>query len=537
MTEKAEHVTRAGETRVPDVDAIPEQINLATHFVDRHVVEGRGTRVALRSPEGATTYAQLAERVNRIGAVLLELGVRRGERVLMALGDGVDFVAGWYAIQKIGAVGAEVYTFLQEKDFAYYVGYAKPAVVIADAGTLERVRAAIASVDPTVRLLVAGDVADGDLRAGEHSLDALAAAAPATLDPAPTRRDDVAIWKFTTGSTGAPKAAVHPVSTPLLSSAWYGQAVLGIAPDDVVVPVPKLFFGYARDLVALFPFEVGGCGVVFPERTTPERVFDLVERHRATILVHVPTMMRAMLDQPGAEDRDLSSLRFCTSAGEALPLELQRRWLDAFGVEVLDGMGSSEAYHVYVSNRPGAARPGSLGRLVPGYAARVLDAEGAPVPDGEPGELHVTGATAALEYFDAPDKSRATFDGETVRTGDLVVRDADGFFWFRGRADDLLKVGGIWVAPAEIEQCLLEHDAVRDCAVVGFDDGGLTKTRAFVALREGAAPTPETADALKQHVRSRLSPHKYPRDVRFLDALPRSPSGKVDRRALRAKDS
>ncbi|HEV7771909.1 MAG TPA: benzoate-CoA ligase family protein [Conexibacter sp.] len=514
-----------------DHETLPVAFNVATHFVDRHLADGRGERVALRTADGATTYAALAECTNRIGNVLLECGVQCGDRVLMALADGVDFVASWYAVLKVGAVTAEVYTFLQAKDYVYYLGYTRAPVVIADAVTLDRVREAVDAVEHPVRVLVAGD-APAELRAGEQALSELAAAASTRLDAAPTTRDDVAIWKFTTGSTGAPKAAVHPMHSPALSSAWYGQGVLGIGPDDVVVPVPKLFFGYARDLTALFPFEVGGCGVVFPERTTPERIFDLVERHRATILVQVPTMMRAMLEHPGAAERDLSSLRFCTSAGEALPHELQRRWLDAFGVEVLDGMGSSEAYHVYISNRPGEARPGSIGRLVPGYAARVLDTDGAPVADGEAGELHMTGHTAALEYFGAPDKSAVTFDGNTVRTGDLVVRDADGFFWFRGRTDDLLKVGGIWVAPAEIEQCLLEHDTVRDCAVVGFDDGGLTKTRAFVVLREGHPPTAATADALKDHVRAHLSPHKYPRDVRFLDALPRSPSGKVDRRGL-----
>jgi acyl-coenzyme A synthetase/AMP-(fatty) acid ligase len=278
----------------------------------------------------------------------------------------------------------------------------------------------------------------------------------------------------------------------------------------VVLPVPKLFFGYARDLAALYPFGVGGAGIVFPDRTTADRIFELVARHRPTILVNVPTMMRAMLERP---EEDLSCLRLCTSAGEALPQELHRRWLDAFGVEVLDGIGSSEAYHIYISSRPGAGRPGTLGQVVPGYSARVVDGHGHELPDG------------------AREKSVETFAGDTVMSGDLFTRDADGFFAYRGRADDLLKVGGIWVAPQEIELCLAAHPDVAECAVVGYEDQGLQKPRAFVVARPGAAPD---AEALKAHVKSTLSPHKYPRDVRFIDELPRTGTGKVDRGALRA---
>jgi acyl-coenzyme A synthetase/AMP-(fatty) acid ligase len=291
--------------------------------------------------------------------------------------------------------------------------------------------------------------------------------------------------------------------------------------------VPKLFFGYARDLAALYPFGVGAAGIVFPERATTERIFELVARHRPTILVNVPTMIGAMLEQP---ERDLSCLRLCTSAGEALPEELHHRWLDAFGVEVLDGIGSSEAYHIYISNRPGAARPGTLGRAVPGYRARVVDENGREQPEGETGRLWIEGDTAALMYWGAREKSLETFSGDTVMSGDLVARDADGFLHYRGRADDLLKVGGIWVAPQEIERCLAAHPDVAECAVVGYEEDGLQKPRAFVVLHQEA-----TADAaaLQAHVKATLSPHKYPRDVRFVAELPRTGSGKIDRRALR----
>jgi benzoate-CoA ligase family protein len=498
--------------------------NLATWFVDRHLEEGRGDRTALVCGDESVTYAALAERVNRVGRVLRDLGVRQEERVLLALSDGVEFVATWYGAQKIGAVTAEVYTFLPAKDLAYYLDYTRAGVVVVDATTLDRVREARAASPWLRSVLVVGAE---ELQEGEASFDELTAQAPAALDPAPTHPDDIALWKFTTGSTGMPKACVHRTITPLRSFEHYARGVLDIREDDLVLPVPKLFFGYARDLAALYPFGVGAAGIVFPERSTPERIFELIARHRPTILVNVPTMMRAMLEQP---EQDLSCLRLATSAGEALPEELHRRWLDAFGVEVLDGIGSSEAYHIYISNRPGAARPGTLGQVVPGYGARVVDEDGRELPDGETGRLWIEGDTAALMYWQAREKSLETYAGDTVMSGDLFARDADGLFHYRGRADDLLKVGGIWVAPQEIEHCLAAHADVAECAVVGYEEDGLQKPRAFVVLREGATAD---AEALQAHVKATLSPHKYPRDVRFVGELPRTGSGKVDRRALR----
>jgi benzoate-CoA ligase family protein len=483
---------------------LPKELNLATWFVDRNVEAGRGDRAALIRDAVATTYDQLASLVNRSGNLLLELGVRAQDRVLLVLGDSVEFVALWYGAQKIGAVTAEAYTFLQPKDYAYYLEYTDAAVVVAD----ETTEAAVREVAGKRQVLVVDE-------AFHERLDGVSE----ELDPAPTTKDDIALWKFTTGSTGQPKGAVHPVHSPVLSNDWYAQGVLGIREDDVVLPVPKLFFGYARDLTALYPFGVGAAGIVFPERSSPERVFELIAEHRPTILVNVPTMMAQMLNHPDAAARDLSCLRFCTSAGEALPRELHDRWLDTFGVEVLDGIGSSELYHIYISNRPGQARPGSTGQLVPGYEAEL----------GDNAELLVTGDTAALYYFGDEEKTARTFEGNTVRTGDLFERDADGFFWYRGRVDDLIKVGGIWVAPAEIEHCLVGHPDVVECAVVGAAQNGLTIPRAYVVVRR-----PVQEQALQDFVRERLSPHKYPREVVFVDELPKTPSGKLDRKALAA---
>ncbi|MGW5054714.1 benzoate-CoA ligase family protein [Actinokineospora sp. NPDC004072] len=495
--------------------------NLAARFLDAAVERGDGQRTALLTPSGPVTYAALVERADRLAAVLRALGVRPGDRVLLALADGLDFVAAWFGAQRAGAITAEVYTFLPAKDYAYFIGYTDAAVVVVDPQTLDRVREA-GTEGRRVLVARAGGI---HLRDNEFDLDVLAEAATTTAETAPVGLDDEVLWKFTTGSTGRPKACVHTARSPLFSNLAYGQGVLALDRDDVVLPVPKLFFGYARDLAALFPFWVGAAGIVFPERTTPERVFALIAEHRPTILVNVPTMMSAMVAHPS--DVDLSCLRLCTSAGEALPPELHRRWVDRFGVEVVDGMGSSEAYHIFLSNRPGQPRPGTIGMPVPGYAARVVDPEGVPVPDGVVGALEVTGDSVALRYEGDPGKTATTFPrARTVRTADLVVRSPDGAFAYRGRADDLLKVSGVWVAPAEIEHCLVGHPGVVECAVAGHDSDGLTRLWAYV-VGDGV-----DGDELRAYVRARLAPHKTPEKVVFLAELPRTANGKLDRKAL-----
>lgn len=515
------------------VQDIPERFNVASYFVDRNLAEGNGERAALITDAGATSYAELAELTSRVGNVLRELGVRRGQRVLLALSDGVEFVASWYAVQKIGAVTAEVYTYLQPKDYTYFLNYTRAEVAIVDTVTLDRMREAAADADYPRHLLVVGAEPDA-LRDGERHFEMLIAQASDRLDAEPTERDGVAIWKFTTGSTGAPKACVLPARSPMLSFDWYARGVLDIGRDDVVLPVPKLFFGYARDLAALYPFGVGGAGVVFPERTTVERIFELIARHRPTVLVNVPTMMSAMVAHPDAAAQDLSCLRLCTSAGEALPAELHRKWDKAFGVEVVEGIGSSEVYHIYISNRPGNTRRGSCGQVVPGYSARIVSDEGTELADNEVGLLEITGETVASGYWEDPEKSERTFRGDnTVLSGDLFSRDADGFFTYHGRADDLLKVSGVWVAPSEIEHCLIGHPDVLECAVIGHDTDGLVRPRAYLVLREDARPS---TGELRDYVRARLSPHKSPQDFQFVDTLPRTTNGKLDRRALRALD-
>jgi benzoate-CoA ligase family protein len=512
-------------------DEIPHELNLTTYFLDRNLEDGRGDKIALFCGEETCTFAELAALTNRVGHVLRELGVRPEDRVLLGLSDSFEFVATWFAVLKVGAVVAEVYTFLQPKDYQYYLCYSRAGVAVVDRTTLEAFREVAPGCRHLRRLLVVG--ADADLERGELSFDELVAAAPDRLEPEPTTKDDVALWKFTTGSTGSPKAAVHLAHDPVVSFHNYAVDVLGLTADDLVLPVPKLFFGYARDLAALFNFGAGGAGVIFPERTTEELLFSLIERHRPTVLVQVPTMINAMVNHPTAHAHDLSSLRLCTSASEPLPVEVHRRWLELFGVEVLDGIGSSEAYHIYISNRPGAVKLGSLGQACSGYQAILVGEDGREVADGKPGELRVRGESTAICYWGDHEKSKRTFAGDWILSGDLLVRDADGYFWYQGRADDLLKIGGIWVAPLEIENCLLRHPAVAECAAIGVEEEGLTRVRAYVVVRAGAETS---GDELRAHAREQLAGHKVPDDIRIVDSLPKTANDKVDRQALKAAE-
>lgn len=500
--------------------AVPRSLNLASYVLDRHP----SSRVALRGPDGDVTYGELRGRVDRCGNALRACGAGRGDRVLLALHDGVDFVATWFAVQKIGAVTAEVAPFLTAAQYRYYLDYVAPAVVVADATSLPGLREA-----GHHRAVVAGGGAVR-LEDGERSLDAMVDAAEPGLRAAPTRSDDVAMWRFTTGSTGAPKACLLPARSAVLSADWYARETLRLGPADTVLSVPKLFFGYGFNMTVLFPLVLGAVGVIDPARWTAASVFAHIERFRPTVLVNVPTMISAMVAHPGAETRDLSSLRVCVSGGEALPAEVRRRWRELFDVDIVDGIGSSEVFHGFICNRVGEVREGSLGRVVPGYRVDVVDERGSPVPDGVVGRLRIVGETAALGYQGAPEQSAATFPApHTVVSGDLAVRDADGYYFYRGRADDLLKVSGMWVAPTEVEDCLLGHPSVRQCAVVGVPGpGGLTGTHAVV-VADGRVSAPE----LTAHVRAALARHKVPGGVTFVDVLPLTPSGKVDRRAVR----
>ncbi len=353
-----------------------------------------------------------------------------------------------------------------------------------------------------------------------------------TLDIFPSHRDDAAIWLFSGGTTGRPKAVVQTHRSFANTTERYAKQVIGYSERDVTLSVPKLFFGYATGSNLLFPFAVGGTSVLYPERCTAEVIFAHIARHRPTILVNVPTMINHMVNHPEASRQDLSSLRLATSAGEALPAELHRRWRDTFGVELLDGLGTAEMWHIFISNQPGKVKPGTLGTVVPGFEVKACDENGHPVDDGEVGWLWVRGQSRAIGYWQHMEQTAAAFRGEWYVSGDMVRRDADGYFTYAGRGDDMLKVRGKWLSPQEVENCLLQHPTVREAAVVGVaGEDGLTHPYAFVVAsgEESAAP----AEDLKAFVKTKLASYKEPREIVFMDTLPRTHLGKVDRARLR----
>jgi benzoate-CoA ligase family protein len=512
--------------------AFPERFNMARYFLDERVEEGRGDACAVIDDAGAYTYRDVQALANRVGRALWARGVRPEDRVLIGLADGVEFAATFFGVLKIGAVVTMVNPELPDGDYRHYVEYTRARAFLGEAELAERIRPLL-SESPFMRAVIttragAGAGAGGG---GERWDDAVARES-AELDAYPTSKDDPSVWLFTSGSTGKPKAAVHLHHDFPYNTECYAKQVLGMRAGDRTLGVPKLFFGYATGTDLMFPFAVGATAILFRDKATPERLFELIAQHRPTVLTSVPTMINKMVQHEGGP-RSLAPLRACISAGEALPEELYKRWIERFGVEILDGIGSAELFHIYISNRFGEARPGSLGRLVPGYEARVVGADGRDVPDGEIGTLWVKGDSAALCYWQAHEKSKEVLRGDWVVSGDLFRRDADGYFYYAGRADDMLKVGGIFVAPTEVEACLLRHANVLETAVVGFeDDDGLVKPLAYVVAR-GADPSGALAASIVEHAKRELAHYKAPRRVEFVDALPRSDRGKILRRELR----
>jgi len=518
----------------------PERFNMATYFLDDRIEEGFGGKIAVYCSDKQYSYREVQQMANEVGNALMHLGVEMEDRVLIVLPDSIEFVASWFGIAKIGAVITMVNTILPSADYEYYLDYTRAKVAIVHADVMERFAPAASTSLHLKHTIVVGTKVSGSLEGLEgrstiKSYGRITMEASDTLETAPTTRDDIAIWLFTSGSTGHPKAAVHLHHDLPFNTECYAKQVLGINKDDITLSVPKLFFGYATGTNLLFPFAVGGATALFPGRSTAETIFEMIDKHRPTILTSVPTMINAMLQVEGASSLyDLSSLRFCLSAGEALPPELYNRWIETFGIEILDGIGSAEMFHIYITNYPGDVMLGSLGRIVPGYEAEIVDAEGREVATGQMGTLRVKGDSAALCYWNSHEKSKETFAGDWCTTGDQFSVDERGYYWYRGRTDEMLKVGGIFVSPTEIENCLQEHEAVRECAVIGAsDEDKLIKPKAFVVLAEGFAASAEIERELKEYVKSKLAGYKYPRWIEFRDDLPKNDRGKIDRRALK----
>ncbi|HVU50121.1 MAG TPA: benzoate-CoA ligase family protein [Polyangia bacterium] len=525
---------------------IPARLNLAAHVLDARVAEGRGARVAIRFDDagpgagrwGAVTYAELLDESNRVANVLAGLGVGRGDRVLVALPDGPPFAAAFFGALKVGAAVAMANPELPAADYAAHLAYTRAKVLFVDAGLAARAAAPIAEARELVAALVVGG---GGETARSLAYGARVAAASTGFVNADTAADDPAVWIATSGSTGSPRAAVHGHRSFAFSIEAYAKGVLGLGAGDVTLSVPKLYFGYATGMSLLFPLAVGATAVLYPDRPTPERMFELVARHRPTVLALVPTLIAKMVAAAPRPEvaRAFAGARLATSAGEALPVPLYARWRERFGVEIVEGLGSAELFHIHLSNRAGDVRPGTLGRVVPGYEARVVRDDGSDAPDGEIGARWVRGGSAALRYEGDPERTAQVFgraDGGWVATSDKVRR-AGGVFTFEGRSDDMLKVGGIYVSPLEVENVLLQHPAVSECAVVAYEDeAGLVKPKAVVVVRGGDAADPDTDTLwgeLDAFARARLAAFKVPRRWERLPALPRNDRGKLVRRTLR----
>ena len=545
-----------------------DELNLADYFLFEREREGRGGKVAIRFGDRAWTYAEVAARSRALARYLVAHGLGPEQRVYVVLPDVPPFAWAIFATLAAGGVLAMGNPLSPPDDLAYVLDYVKAAVLITTPEVAEALAPRLAELPHLRVVLLATGAATGDdpeatvplapvvaqLAPARRvaSLDAAIAeggAAHAHVPLPPVRRDDPAIWLFTSGSTGRPKAAMHSHRDFAFNTEVYAKRTVGYREDDVAISVPRLFFGYATGTNLWFPFAVGATVGLFSERPTAQSVAEAIARYRPTIVTNVPTMLGKLLDldderrAAGEPGLDLSSVRFHLSAGEALPEPLLRRFVDRFGGEVYDGIGSAEMFHIYCSNRPGDVVPGSLGRAVLGYTLKILpedaDGGGAPgLPPNEIGVLWVKGDSVAHGYFQDRDKSWKTFHGHWCRTGDLFHIDEHGYLWFSGRADDLFKVGGIFVAPREVEDCLLSHPAVSVVAVIPGDDAGLIKPKAVVVVRPEARDRAgqALADELKAHVQARLSKHKYPRWVVFVDDLPKNDRGKVDKKLLIERD-
>lgn len=509
--------------------ALPRRYNAAEDLVGRNLAAGRGGKLAYIDDAGAYTYDELAARVNRCAGALTGLGLMREQRVLMCLHDTIDFPSVFLGAIKAGIVPVAVNTLLTEADYEYMLEDSRARVAVVSAPLFETFQPLLQRVPTLERIVVAG----GE---GADSLAALMGAADERLEAVASSPDEPCFWLYSSGSTGAPKGTVHVHSSLVRTAELYAKPVLGIREDDVVFSAAKLFFAYGLGNGLTFPLAVGATAVLMAERPTPAAAFRRLVEHRPTIFYGVPTLYASMLADPAAPGREALALRRCTSAGEALPEDIGRRWSARYGVEILDGIGSTEMLHIFLSNRPGEVRYGTTGRPVDGYEVRLVDDAGQ-VIDGadEPGELQVCGPTSAAGYWNNREKSRATFDGPWTRSGDKYSRNRDGDYVYAGRNDDMLKVSGIYVSPIEVEACLIEHEAILEAAVIGQeDDERLVKPKAFIVLKPGIRASSELAEGIKAHVKAHLAPYKYPRWMEFVDELPKTATGKIQRYKLRA---
>lgn len=504
---------------------LPELFNAADYFVDRNIREGRADKVAVLCEDRQFTYEQIRIGMNQVGNALSNAGVRIEDRVALLLHDSEFYPQAFFGAIKIGAVPICLNTMMRPKDYVYYLNDSRARVLVIDASLLGM----IGGIRDKFRFLELVVVVRGEAPQGDITFEEFIAGKSSELEAAPTTPDDACFWLYSSGSTGQPKGTVHLQHDMVFAAETYAKQVLKIQEDDVCFSAAKLFFAYGLGNGLYFPFSVGATSVYMPVWPAPKPVFDTIALHQPTIFFGVPTLFGAMLSEPG----NLGRARICVSAGEALPPDILKRWHKNFGVQILDGIGSTEICHIFISNREDAVRPGSTGKLVPGYEARIVDEYFNDVPDGEIGTLLIKGDSIAACYWNKHQKTKKTMIGDWINTDDKFIRDEDGYFFYVGRSNDMLKVGGIWVSPIEVEACLMEHDAVKECAVVGWpDEGNLIKPKAFVVLHNDYTGSEEMEKDLKAFVKTSLAHYKFPRWIEFVDDLPKTATGKIRRFVL-----
>jgi benzoate-CoA ligase len=522
-------LSSAEHSTTPPRVQVPRDYNAAHDLIERNLAAGRAGKPAFIDDAGSTTYGQLAERVNRFGSGLRPLGLDMEHRVLLALLDTTDFPTAFLGCIKAGIVPIAVNTLLTTKDYEYMLSDSRAKALVVSEQLWPQFAPLVGRLPFLKTIIVSG----ADAKGHTAFKDVLAKGLPA-LEPAPTTCDDACFWLYSSGSTGAPKGTVHVHSSMILTAELFGRAFVGVREDDIVFSAAKLFFAYGLGNAMSFTMAAGATSVLMAERPTPAAVFRRLAQHRASVFYGVPTLYAAMLASPDLPKKGSLALRLCVSAGESLPSEISQRWEERMGTDLINTIGSTEMLHVFMGCRPGDVRHGTTGVAVPGYELRLVDENGAPVKRGELGELQIKGPTAAAYYWNNRAKTTGTFVGEWTRSGDKFSQDADGYYVYGGRSDDMLKVSGIYVSPAEVEAALVAHEAVLEAAVVGaMDDSRLVKPKAFVVLKPGQKAGDAMAQALQQHVKGRLAPYKYPRWIEFIDELPKTATGKIQRFKLR----
>ncbi len=520
----ADNIVRVDASTSPARIEFSPVFNVAVPFIDRHLAEGRGAKIAFTVHGGEKiTYAQLAENVNRTGNALLAQGLKPGERVLMMVKDCCEFVYVFWGAIKAGIIPVPLNTLLRAKDYAFNIENSEAAGVVYSTEFAAEVEPAVQQSvhKPKVVLTVPA--------LSEHLKKA-----PAALAPHKSTKDDDCFWLYSSGSTGNPKGVVHTHKDMAVTSQHYGVETIGISETDVNFSAAKLFFAYGLGNAMTFPLWVGGSAILFPGAPTPATMHEVIETHKPTVYYAVPTLYAAQLRAMNDKMPDLSSLRLCISAGEALPPELLRRWQEKTGLAILDGIGTTEILHIFLSNRIGDIKPGATGKPVPGYQAKIVDEQGKEVPTGETGALMIKGDSLLREYWRNPEKTAASLRDGWMYTGDTYYRDADGFFFCAGRSDDMLKVGGIWCSPVEIEMKLVEHPKVLEAAVVGQKDGDeLIKPAAYIVLGNAGDASDALKEELLEHCKNGLARYKYPRWINFVPDLPKTATGKIQRFRLR----